>query len=333
MSLFLSVAQETAANAAMAFPEFSPALIQIDLGFLGLGKFPVRWYALAYIAGLIIAWRYALAMIKRPMLWGGASPTDRDGIDDLLFYCTLGVILGGRIGYILFYQLPNNWDATMEDPLSLLKIWQGGMSFHGGMIGVALAVAWVARQRKISLMSIADIGGATAGFGIFFGRIANFIGAELYGRHTPEGSSWGMIFPEGRVPGSTPSAYDWSSGAWVYCRDTLQCAPEMARYPSQLYQAVLEGLIPVLVTSILIWRFKTLRRPGMIAGLFLLLYGIGRTIGEQFRQPDNFNTPNGLIAMLPEPLTMGMILSIPMWLGGAYLVWNALRKPAIVPTA
>lgn len=321
MSLFLSVAQETAANAAMAFPEFSPALIQIDLGFLGLGKFPIRWYALAYIAGLIIAWRYALAMIKRPMLWGGASPTDRDGIDDLLFYCTLGVILGGRIGYILFYQLPNNWDATMEDPLSLLKIWQGGMSFHGGMIGVALAVAWVARQRKISLMSIADIGGATAGFGIFFGRIANFIGAELYGRHTPEGSSWGMIFPEGFVRGSTPSAYDWSAGAWVYT------GAEMARYPSQLYQAVLEGLIPVLVTSILIWRFKALRRPGMIAGLFLLLYGVGRTIAEQFREPDSF------VTWLPEPLTMGMILSIPMWLGGAYLVWNALRKPAIVPTA
>lgn len=319
MSLFLSVAQETAANAAMAFPEFSPALIQIDLGFLGLGKFPVRWYALAYIAGLIIAWRYALAMIKRPMLWGGASPTDRDGIDDLLFYCTLGVILGGRIGYILFYQLPNNWDATMQDPLSLLKIWQGGMSFHGGMIGVALAVAWVARQRKISLMSIADIGGATAGFGIFFGRIANFIGAELYGRHTPEGSSWGMIFPEGFVRGSTPSAYDWSAKAWVYS------GLEMPRYPSQLYQAVLEGLIPVMVTSFLIWRFKALRRPGMIAGLFLLLYGVGRTIAEQFREPDSF------VTWLPEPLTMGMILSIPMWLGGAYLVWNALRKPAIVP--
>ena len=319
MSLFLTVAQETAANAAMAFPEFSPALIQIDLGFLGLGKFPIRWYALAYIAGLIIAWRYALAMIKRPMLWGGAAPTDRDGIDDLLFYCTLGVILGGRIGYILFYQLPNNWDATMQDPLSLLKIWQGGMSFHGGMIGVALAVAWVARQRKISLMSIADIGGATAGFGIFFGRIANFIGAELYGRHTPEGSSWGMIFPEGRVPGSTPAAYDWSAGEWIYS------GAEMPRYPSQLYQAVLEGLIPVLVTSILIWRFKALRRPGMIAGLFLLLYGVGRTIAEQFREPDSF------VTWLPEPLTMGMILSIPMWLGGAYLVWNALRKPAIVP--
>jgi phosphatidylglycerol:prolipoprotein diacylglycerol transferase len=320
MSLFLSVAQETAANAAMAFPEFSPALIQIDLGFLGLGKFPIRWYALAYIAGLMLAWRYALSMIKRPMLWGGTSPTDREGIDDLLFYCTLGVILGGRIGYILFYQLPNNWDATMQDPLSLLKIWQGGMSFHGGMIGVALAVAWVARQRKISLMSIADIGGATAGFGIFFGRIANFIGAELYGRHTPDGSSWGMIFPEGRVPGSTPAAYDWSSGQWVYS------GFEMARYPSQLYQAILEGLLPLIVTSLLIWRFKTLRRPGMIAGMFLILYGIGRTIAEQFREPDSF------VTWLPDSLTMGMILSIPMWLGGAYLVWNALRKPAITPT-
>lgn len=298
----------------MSFPEWSPALIEIDLGFAGLGKFPVRWYALGYIAGLLVAWRYAIAMINRPALWGGASPTNREGIDDLLFYCTLGVILGGRIGYILFYQLPNNWSATMENPLSLLKIWEGGMSFHGGMIGVALAVAWIARQRKVSLMSIADIGGVTAGFGIFFVRIANFMNAELYGRHTDSGA--GMIFPEGYA-GGTPSAYNWAEGAWVYT------GAEMPRYPSQLYEAVLEGLIPVLVTAVLVWYFKALRRPGLCAGIFLLLYGIGRTIAERFRMPDEF------VEWLPEWITMGQMLSIPMWIGGAYLVWNALRKPVV----
>jgi len=178
-----------AAESAMTFPEWSPALFEIDLGFLGLGKFPIRWYALGYIAGLLFAWRYALSLIKRPALWGEAAPTDKDGIDDLLFYATLGVILGGRLGYLFFYDIPNNMDQIAADPMRLLRIWEGGMSFHGGMIGVALAVVWVARQRGVKLMSIADIGGVTAGFGIFFVRIANFVNAELYGRPVPEGGS------------------------------------------------------------------------------------------------------------------------------------------------
>ena len=125
------------AISAMSFPEWSPALFQIDLGFLGLGSFPIRWYALGYIAGLLIAWRYASTLINRPALWGGTSPASREGIDDLLFYATIGVILGGRLGYILFYQLPNNWDATMADPVSLLRIWEGGMAFQvwgGGFV-------------------------------------------------------------------------------------------------------------------------------------------------------------------------------------------------------
>ncbi len=307
-----------AAESAMTFPEWSPALFEIDLGFLGLGKFPIRWYALGYIAGLLFAWRYALSLIKRPALWGEAAPTDKDGIDDLLFYATLGVILGGRLGYLFFYDIPNNMDQIAADPMRLLRIWEGGMSFHGGMIGVALAVVWVARQRGVKLMSIADIGGVTAGFGIFFVRIANFVNAELYGRPVPEGGSGGMIFPEGYVPGSTPSAYNWASGEWVYN------GSEVARYPSQLYEAVLEGLIPVIVTSVLVWYFKSLRRPGLIAGLFLLMYGFGRTIAEQYREPDAF------VTWLPDWITMGQILSIPMWIGGAFLVWNALRKPAMM---
>ena len=302
------------AISAMSFPEFSPALFQIDLGFLGLGKFPIRWYALSYIAALLLGWRLALALVARPALWGGKSPADNDDIDDLLFYATLGVILGGRIGYILFYQLPHQWDQTMADPASLLRIWEGGMSFHGGLLGVVIAIFWVTRQRNISLRSVGDIAGVVAPFGPLFGRIANFINAELYGRPVPEGSSWGMIFPEGYVRGSTPSAFNWQSGEWVYRGD------EVARYPSQLYEAVLEGLLPAIVLTILVWRFKALQRPGLVAGLFLLFYAFGRTVSEQFREPDAFVTG------LPEWITMGQILSLPMWIGGAWLVWAALKK-------
>ena len=317
----MSLLAITAQNAAMSFPEISPAIFQIDLGFLGLGKFPVRWYALAYIAGLLIGWRYALALSRRSALWGGTSPATRDDIDDLLFYATLGVILGGRIGYILFYQLPHQWTATMSDPMSLLRIWEGGMSFHGGLIGVAIAIWLVARQRKVPLLSIGDIAGVVTPIGLFLGRCANFVNAELYGRPVPEGSSWGMVFPEGRVPGSTPSAYNWSSGEWVYS------GAEVARYPSQLYEAVLEGLIPAIILSILAWRFKALQRPGLIAGLFLLFYAFGRTVSEQYRQPDSF------VEGLPNWITMGQILSLPMWIGGALLVWFALKKPMVTSQA
>jgi phosphatidylglycerol:prolipoprotein diacylglycerol transferase len=305
----------------MSFPEMSPAIFQIDLGFLGLGKFPIRWYALSYICALLMGWRLALALVQRPALWGGSSPATRDDIDDLLFYVTLGVILGGRFGYILFYQLPYQWDQTMSDPMSLLRIWEGGMSFHGGLLGVVVAIFWVTRQRSIPLLSIGDIAGVVAPLGPLFGRIANFINAELYGRPTPEGSSWGMIFPEGYVAGSTPSAFNWGTGEWVYRGD------EVARYPSQLYEAVLEGLIPAIVLPILVWRFKALQRPGLIAGLFLLFYAFGRTVSEQFREPDAF------VQGLPEWITMGQILSLPMWVGGAWLVWNALKKPGVSTTA
>ena len=311
------------AISAMSFPEWSPALFQIDLGFLGLGKFPIRWYALGYIAGLMIAWRYALALIERPKMWGGEAPTTREGIDDLLFWATLGVILGGRLGYLFFYDLPNNFDEFSKDPMRALRIWQGGMSFLGGLLGVALAITYVSRKYKLPLRSIADIGGVTAGFGIFFVRITNFINAELYGRPVSQGQeSWGMIFPEGRVPGSTPPSYNWETGEWVYR------GAEVARYPSQLYEAALEGLIPVIVTSLLVWRFRALQRPGLIGGLFLLMYGVGRTIAERFREPDYFGD-DAFIETLPEWLTMGQILSMPMWAGGLYLVWTALSRERV----
>jgi len=152
------------------------------------------------------------------------------------------------------------------------------------------------------------------GIGLLIGRAANFINAELFGRHTD--SKWGMIFPEANT-GGTPPAYDWANGNWVYRGD------EMARFPSQLYEAVLEGAVPLIVLSILIWRFKALARPGLVTGLFLILYGIGRSIAENFREPDSF------VSGLPFDLTMGQILSAPMWLAGAWLIWMALKKPAV----
>ena len=311
------------AMGALSFPEFSPALVEVF-------GFPIRWYALSYIVGLLLAWRYALALVERPALFGGASPATRDDIDDLVFYATLGVILGGRLGYILFYQIPFEPGRIADDPLMLLRVWEGGMSFHGGLIGVALALFWIARQRGVSLMAIGDIAGVVTPIGLFFGRTANFINAELYGRHTD--GPLGVVFPEANV-GGAPGAYDWATGTWVYCADLITergaafarqfgCdGPEMPRHPSQLYEAVLEGLVPFIVLSILTWRFGLLKRPGLAAGLFLLMYGVGRSIAENFREPDAH------IEFLfgGDWLTMGMLLSLPMWLGGGWLVWKGLQ--------
>lgn len=307
---------------ALSFPEISPALFTIDVGPV---HFPIRWYALSYIVGLILAWRYAVALVRRPQLFGNASPPGTDDIDDLLFYAILGVILGGRIGYILFYQLPFQADRLADDPMMLLRVWEGGMSFHGGLIGVALAIFWIARRRGVSLLQVADIAGVVTPIGLFFGRLANFINAELYGRHTD--GPMGMVFPEAHV-GAAPGAYDWAEKTWVYCRDNIGrfgCyEPEMPRHPSQLYEAVLEGLIPLVLLAGLVFSVRVLARPGLAAGLFLLLYGIGRSIAENFREPD---AHIGFLDFLPGHVTMGMLLSIPMWIGGAWLVVQSIRTP------
>ncbi|OZB17075.1 MAG: prolipoprotein diacylglyceryl transferase [Hyphomonas sp. 34-62-18] len=302
-------------DTALKFPEWSPALFSIDFSFLGLGTFHLRWYALGYIAGIGLAWWYASLLLKRPQLFGGTAPLTKDGLDDLMFWIIIGIILGGRIGYILFYMVPYQMDVLMADPMAILRIWDGGMAFHGGILGVAVVLAWFAMKRGVNLLSVGDIAGVTAPIGIGLVRIANFTNAELYGR--PTDASIGMVFPEGYVPGSTPPAYNWETGDWIYRGD------ELARHPSQLYESVLEGWLPLLVLSILIWKFGALKRPGLVAGLFLLFYGFGRSVAEHFREPDSF------VSGLPEWLTMGMILSTPMWLGGAWLVWNALRPRKI----
>ena len=300
--------------AALTFPDVSPAIFSIDLGFLGLGEFHLRWYALGYMAGIGLAWWYASAMLKRPALFGGTAPLTKDQLDDIMFWIIVGIILGGRFGYVLFYMVPYQFDVIANDPLTIFKIWDGGMAFHGGILGVTIALCLFAYIKKVSLYSIGDIAGVVAPIGIGLVRLANFVNAELYGRHTD--APVGMVFPEGYVPGSTPPAYNWATGEWVYS------GLEMARHPSQLYESALEGWVPLIVLSILIWRFGALKRPGLIAGLFLLMYATARTLIENFRMPDSF------VEGLPDWITMGQLLSIPMWIGGIWLVWNALKKPA-----
>ena len=311
------------AAVAMSFPEISPALVSIDLSFIGLPTFHLRWYALGYIGGIVGAWWYATQLVKRPALFGGQAPATKENIDDIIFWTTVGIIVGGRLGYVLFYMVPFQFEQIAANPLVIFKVWDGGMAFHGGMAGVAIALWWSQRGKDINLLSIGDIAGIVAPIGIFLVRCANFINAELFGK--PTTSSFGMVFPEGYA-GGTPPAYDWATKTWVYCRDHnpayYMCDAEVARYPSQLYEAFLEGLLPLMLLSLLAWKFGALKRKGLIAGLFLLMYGFGRSFVEQFRMPDSF------VEGLPEWLSMGQLLSIPMWVGGAFLVWNALRKPA-----
>ena len=312
MTELLAVLSVYLNQAALEFPEWSPALFSIDFSFIGLGEFHLRWYAIGYIAGIAGAWWYGSQLLKRPALWKSGPPLNQDGLDDLMFWIIIGIILGGRLGYILFYMVPYQMDVLAADPLTVLRIWDGGMAFHGGILGVALVLWFFAAKRGVALLSVGDIAGVTAPIGIGLVRIANFTNAELYGR--PTEGPMGMVFPQGYVPGSTPPAYDWDAGKWVYAGD------ELARHPSQLYESVLEGWIPLIVLSILIWKFGALKRPGLIAGLFLIMYGVGRSIAENFREPDAF------VSGLPEWLTMGIILSVPMWLGGAWLIWNALKR-------
>jgi len=309
------------AFAALAFPEFSPYVFTIpELNLFGLeiGPLPLRWYAVSYIIGLLAGFAYINRIIQQPQLYGGPPPVTQDDTDDVFVWVLLGMILGGRIGYVLFYQLPFEPERVAADPLSLIRIWDGGLSFHGGFIGVCLVIFLVARGRKVPLLNFADLGAMLAPIPILTVRIlGNFMNAELYGRHTDSGL--GMIFPEGVSPNASgpPAAWDPVEKAWVYL------GSEMPRHPSQIYEGILEGLVPLIVLGVLAWRYKILAKPGLATGLFFIMYGIGRTIAENFRQPDAH------IDFLFGGVTMGMLLSLPMWIGGAWFVWNALRtKPA-----
>ena len=233
-------------------------------------------------------------------------------IDDYLFWATVGVILGGRIGYILFYQIPYQFDAFAANPLMILRIWEGGMSFHGGLIGVGLATCYVCWRHKIKLLRLMDIAACVTPIGLFLGRCANFINAELYGR--PTTAPIGMKFPEGYGSGGPPSAFDWATKTWVYN------GYEVPRHPSQLYEAFMEGLILFIIIAIAVWGFRALKRPGLVTGIFLIGYAIGRSVAERFRMPDSF------VEGLPDWLTMGTVLSIPMVLLGIFLIWRGLKS-------
>lgn len=286
------------------FPQISPEIFAVEIFGMTLA---LRWYALAYIVGLIGGWRLALDTLRRPALWTGAAPMTADQVERLLTWVILGVILGGRIGFVLFYQ-PGFY---LQNPAAILRVWEGGMSFHGGFLGVVVAGILFCRREGIPMLKAADIMALAAPLGLFLGRVANFINAELWGR--PTSMPWGVAFP-GDAAQNCP-------GVVGLC----------ARHPSQLYEALLEGLLLGMVLLWLAYRRGWLKWPGALTGLFLAGYGAARFFVEFFRQPDpQFITegnPLGLALHLGGyGLTMGQILSLPMIAIGLWLLLRA--RPA-----
>ena len=268
----------------LPFPNFDPVLIQ-------LGPFAIRWYALAYIAGILLGWLYARAMIRNERLWGRPAPMTVTDFDDFIVWVTLGIILGGRIGYVLFY----NSAYFAEHPLEAFQLWKGGMSFHGGFTGCIAAVVLFAKSRGIPVLSLGDVTCAVGPIGLFLGRLANFINGELWGR--PADLPWAMVFPSG--------------GA-------------LARHPSQLYEAALEGLLLSALLGLLV-RAGALKRPGLIIGSFAVGYAVARSFAELFREPD------AQLGFLWGGLTMGMLLSLPLLLFGIALIVIALHPAPAAP--
>jgi len=272
---------------AITFPAIDPVAISI-------GPLAIRWYALAYICGIVIGWIYARALIRSEKLWGGPAPIEPVQLDDFILWVTIGIILGGRTGYVLFY----NPAFFIEHPAAILKLWEGGMSFHGGFLGCVAAVMLFALKNKISILSLGDITTAVAPIGIFLGRLANFIKGELWGREADASVPWRMVFPD----------------------DALQ----LFRHPSQLYEAALEGILLFAVLAVMV-RMGALKRPGLILGSFIAIYGLARITGEFFREPD----PQ--LGFLWGGLTMGMLLSVPMIIAGTILIMMAWRRKAPEP--
>lgn len=267
----------------LPFPMIDPVLIE-------LGPFAVRWYALAYIAGILVGWWYAKRLVADQRLWApAAAPLKPTDIDDFIVWATLGIILGGRTGYVLFYDLAR----FFENPLEIFAIWNGGMSFHGGFLGTILAMVLFARARGIPVWSLIDVVAAAVPFGLFFGRLSNFINAELYGR--PTDVPWAMIFPT----------------------DSLG----LPRHPSQLYEAALEGIVFFIVLRLFTHHLLRLPFPSFVSGVFCIGYGSARVLVEFFREPDIH------IGYLAGGLTMGMMLSIPMILFGIFLIVRSSRQP------
>ncbi|WP_299352250.1 prolipoprotein diacylglyceryl transferase [uncultured Shimia sp.] len=292
-------------RAMIPFPEMSPEIFSVSVfGF----ELALRWYALAYIVGILIGWRIVVAALKRPTLWGsnGAPMTPRQ-CEDLLTWVIVGVIFGGRIGYVLFYQ-PGEY---LSRPGDILKIWQGGMSFHGGLIGVIVAAWLVARKENLPKLRTADAMALGIWPGLLLGRIANFINAELWGRQTD--LPWGVVFPG-------YNAQNCGQAAAEFC----------ARHPSQLYEALLEGVVLGGVLLWAAWKRDALKFPGRSAGIFFAGYGLARFVVEFVRQPDaQFVTEGNPLGLAWHVsgygLTMGQLLSLPMIVAGAWLISRSRR--------
>jgi phosphatidylglycerol---prolipoprotein diacylglyceryl transferase len=259
-----------------------------------IGSFALRWYSLAYLAGILLAYWHTSKACKAP-----GAPMAQRHIDDLFFYCTLGVILGGRLGYATFYTggntgLPSLW----AHPGQLVQLWNGGMSFHGGLIGVLLAMAWVCWRNKLSMVRVGDFIAVSVPFGMLFGRLANFVNGELWGRVAGPDVPWAMVF---------------------------KGAGELPRHPSQLYQALGEGLLLLVILLPLFWKTRARWRPGLLVGVFTLGLGLARFVAEYYREPDeqlqDFARQTGL--------SMGQWLTIPIVLAGLFFLIRALLRPEL----
>ncbi|HEX4767447.1 MAG TPA: prolipoprotein diacylglyceryl transferase [Lichenihabitans sp.] len=265
----------------LPYPVIDPVLVDV-------GPFPIRWYALAYVAGIVLGWAYMRALVRSDRLWAGAPRPTPQSVDDLVVYVALGIVLGGRIGYVLFYNL----DYYIRHPLEMVTVWNGGMAFHGGLVGATLGLWLFARRNRFPLLSVADPVAAVVPIGLFLGRIANFIKPELWGRVTDASVPWAMVFP----------------GA----------GPDL-RHPSQLYEAGLEGIGLFILLAVVI-RLGGFRRPGLVTGLFCIGYGLARIVAEFFRQPD----PQ--LGFLFGGATMGMLLSLPLIVLGVVVIVIGARR-------
>ena len=275
---------------ALPFPVIDPVAISI-------GPLAVKWYGLAYVVGLLGGWWYARRLVAADGLWGGRARPKVDELDDMLLFVALGVVLGGRLGFVLFYDL----QRYLQEPQDIIAIWQGGMSFHGGLAGATLALWLFARRRGYPAMSVFDLVATVVPIGLFLGRIANFINAELWGRPAPD-VPWAMVFPD---------------------------AGPLPRHPSQLYEAVGEGLLLFILLGLLV-RAGGLKRPGLVAGVFGMGYALARIVCEFFREPDpqlGFLFGRSVDA-LSGGITMGMLLSLPLLFAGLYLALRARRVAA-----
>lgn len=273
---------------ALQFPDFDPVLIQI-------GPFAIRWYALAYIAGLLGGWWYILRLLKTQHLWdgapfGGKPQATADHIGDLFVWAALGVILGGRLGYVLFYGLIYETEHFTSAPWRVFAAWEGGMSFHGGAIGVVLAIVFFARAKKLDMVALGDLVAAATPIGLFFGRIANFVNGELWGKVST--APWAMVFPSD--------------------------AKQLPRHPSQLYEAALEGIVLFIILYVMIHRFQALRRPGLVIAVLWAGYGFFRIVVEEFFR-ENSHQSLGFISM-------GTLLSVAMFAFAGVFFWYSLYR-------